>query len=427
MTVWITDAIEVSLKIGNRILKVLIYHHPCSFIIHVLFKYFSEKLSPNIKYGKIENNTEVIITLYKGNSTQIKSISNQSKSSTMNERRPNSLYQRLFNKESNIVANSDCTDIIDSRTLDNVPDISSVDENSTDSIGSSKSMNLNHRESRQKLYSQIHSFESFLAQIANQDQKTFSFRSMPRAWCNFQMSDVFVSKVHLESPTIFAMNYDFINENNERMSRDYYVNLKTDPEIEKNSTKSCATIELSDILMAKLNIKQFSRVTLCRKNTVINFLEKIEVIPTPSKFSKQEIIEEFKWLLVKNTSASPLLINQDQIFRLCRLNLLVSVKLFPESFKYCLCDAEILRENKIFVSDQTKDLTQIMKIANEISSSNTTKSAIQNNFFFIRTKELTDIVEDCVQNITAKNCLNKKNQLRKLGNFLILGKYFLLK
>lgn len=388
-----------------------------------------------MKYGRIENSTELIVTPFRKNTSDRRNISNQSEPNEMNlpKKERNSLYQRLFNKEiSNMQVSPKPTtidDIIDSRTLDNVSDISSVDEDSSESTRSSDIMhikeNANHRKSKQKLISQIHSLENLLVEISSQDRKIFTFRAIPRVWENSQMCDVFVSKpFYLESQTTFALNYDDINENDERVSKEYYVNLKIDTKINENAMNSFPEIELNDILMAKLKISKFSCITMSSKNTVVNFIEKIELIPAPTKFSKQEIFEDFKRMLVKSSSVKPLLFNQGQIFKLCGNAVMVTVKLYPETFKYCMCDAEILREKKIFLSDQLKDLSSILKAANEISSSAAPSAALERNFVFIQTKELMNIVEECVQNITIKNCLSKKNQLRKLGNFLILGNYF---
>lgn len=348
-----------------------------------------------------------------------------------------SLYQRLFNKDAANPAqksreNSSGHEVIDSRTLVNVNSLSeqsSIEEDdSSESTKSSENVRVEENpfcgRSKRKLVSQIRSMKTLLAEISSQERKVFNFRAVPRAWNDSQMCDVYVSKpFQHDSHKIFAMSYDFVNENDERVSREYYVNLKfleSDAPIGKNPKNTYATIELNDILMAKLKISKFSRVTLTSKNTVVNFLERIELIPN-SKNNKQEILEDFKQMLIKNSDSSPLLINQGQIFKLCGGSVLVTVKLFPESFKYCLCDAEILRERKLFVSDQFNDVAPLLKAAGEISSSSVKLNGLQKNNAVINTNELANIVEDCVNSICIKNCLNETNQLRKLGNFLILG------
>lgn len=370
---------------------------------------------------------------YGKNTLKESNISNQSGSNELTScnarkgRNPNSLYQRLFNKDINDASKSSkpATDegIIDSRTLDNVSETS--EEDSSESTRSSDAMhikeNLNYSKSKQKIVSQIRLFQNMLTEISSQDRKSFTFRVLPRVWKDSQMCDVFVSKP-FESQTTFALNFDFINENDEQVTKEYYVNVKIDPEVSENAP-SYPTIELNDMLMAQQKISKFSRITLTTKNTVVNFLEKIELIPTQSKISKQEIMEDFKRMLVKSSSVMPLLINQGQIFKLCGDAVFVTVKLYPETFRYCMCDAEILRENKIVLSEQNKDVQSIVKVANEISFPAMFSTAFEEDFVFIQTKELMNIVEECVTNITIKNCLNKKNQFRKLGNFLIYGRY----
>lgn len=336
----------------------------------------------------------------------------------------NSLYQRLFNKDTS--RNSNVKEVIDSRTLDNVSAKSSFDdEDSSESTKSSETIHFEENpfcsRSKRKLVSQIRSFNTLLAEISSQERKVFDFRVIPRTWNDSQMCDVYVAKpFQHDSHRIFAMSYDHVNENDERVSREYYVNVKVDDQIGKNSKNTSANIELNDILMAALKISKFSRITLTSKNTVVNFLERIELIPT-SKTNKQEISEGFKQMLIDSSKLSPLLINQGQIFKICGDSVMVTAKLFPESFKYCLCDAEILRERKIFVSDQIKDLEPILKAAGEISNPSAKSNGLPKNNAVINTNELVNMVEECVKGICIKNCLNGNNQLRKLGNFLITG------
>lgn len=391
-----------------------------------------------MKFGKIDNSTELIVTPFEDKTQTRQNSSNKSqlnvtnRSTSKKELSPNSLYQRLFNKESNVKQlpskQNHAETIIDSRTLDNVSEKSSMDTDSSESTESSETVNSEgktyRRKSKQRFISEIRSFETLLAEISRQDRRIFNFRAIPRVWSNSEMCDVYVSKpIQHGLQTIYALNYDSVMENDERISREYFVNLKIDADIKKNSKNSSTTIELNDILMAKLKISKFSRITLSNKNTVLNFLEKIELIPTPNcKFSKQEIIEDFRRMLVETTRLSPLLINQDQIFKLCGDTVLVTAKIFPESFRYCLCDAELLRERKFFISDQVKDLKTITKAAEEISSPSSKLADLERNYSFINTKELANIIQDCVKSITIKNCLNETNRLRKFGNFLVLGK-----
>lgn len=399
--------------------------------ILVFFNFFLEKLSPNIKFGKVENSTELVVTPFKEKDSEEKSNTPKVKNVEQKDlnQSSSSLYQRLFNKDSNQTQksskNTNAYNIIDSRTLDNVFEKSIDEDDSSESTKSSETAQYEENpfcdKSKRKLVSQMRSMKTLLAEISSQERKIFNFRAIPRIWNDSQMCDVYVSKpFQHEAQKVFAMSYDFLNENDERVSREYYVNLKFDPQIGTNEKNTFATIELNDILMAKLKISKFSRVTLTSKNTVVNFLERIDLIPT-SKNNKQEILEDFKQMLIKNTSSSPLLINQGQIFKLCGGSVLVTVKLFPESFKYCLCDAEILRERKIFVSDQFQDVEPLLKAAGEISSPSIKLNGQQRNNTIINTNELVNIVEDCVNSITIKNCLSETNQLRKLGNFLILG------
>lgn len=410
--------------------------------------FFSDKLLPEIKYGKIDNSTEFVVTPFKEETHQKMNKKEPSSSVELDgsnklEKTPtqNSLYERLYNKgatqsHSSLKNSTHVNDIIDSTTLDNVSEKStSVDDSSeseatyddqpkpTKNAESSRIARNNYRRrSQMRLDSQVDLFDTLLAELKNQDRKTFKFRVIPRTWSNSQMCDIYIAKnilpKKLDENGICILSCDSVNENEDRITKEYYVNLKQVNGSSFTSSRMYPTIELNDILMAKLKISKFGRVTLSNKKTVLNFFEKIELIPTMAMDTerKKEALEDFKRMLIKCARSTPLLINQEQIFKLCHENVLVTVKIFPESFRYCLCDTEILRENKIFISENNKELSSILKAADEISSPKSVRPT------FIRTNEFDAITENCVRNISINNCLNQNNHFRKLNNYLITGK-----
>lgn len=86
--------------------------------------------------------------------------------------------------------------------------------------------------------------------------------------------------------------------------------------------------------------------------------------------------------------------------------------------RYILCDAEILRENKLFVAERKRDFSNILSAAGSILT-----SQIPNNQLFIDLHENAGIIENCVDSIIMNNCLDTRNRLRRSNNYLIIGKY----
>lgn len=450
-----------------------------------LYAFVLDKLSPNVRYGKIENNTELIVTPFKkeeltnGDKTttepQLNAITKSpTRDSTENR---GTLYDRLFNKSS---ANkpepmnktipskpkqqSDDVKVIDSTTLDNVSvkssfendndssdsDVSNYDGNAQSFSSKSKpksytkkpSTNSKHANSSQpqksktvRLDVQSRLFDALFAELKNQDRKSYRFRAVPKKWAaNTQMSDLLLTEHNtpdaFDKQLVYVLSCESLNENDERVAKEYYVNVKTTEESEEIPKNIFPSIEINDILMAHMKMQKYSRITLSTKKTVLNFVEKIELIPSisSSSFSLRDIEDSFKRLLIKNSHSMPMLINQEQLFKVCDGDALVMVKIYPESFRYCLCDGEILRENKIFVVEQRRDLSSILSNAEEVFTPKPDENSDSGGGFsandcFIHLDEFDEIVNDCVASIVANNCLDEQNCLRKTNNYLITGMF----
>lgn len=79
-----------------------------------------------------------------------------------------------------------------------------------------------------------------------------------------------------------------------------------------------------------------------------------------------------------------------------------------------MCDTEILRENKLFVAEQKRDLSNILTAANEILITKTHIPPIDLH-------ENEQIIGNCVDSIIMNNCLDTRNRLRRPNNYLIIG------
>lgn len=379
------------------------------------------------------------------NKNGVKSIPKENNKSNLNQ---SSLYERLYKKDTNVChstssqPNDKC--IIDSRTLDNVSEKSFTDddspsESSDTTIYDENAQNIsndaktslhtklepgskNPKIKIAKLEVQTRMFNAMLADLKDQKRKIYKFRAVPKKWNNSQMCDVFITNhntpAEFDAKSIYVMNCESLNDNGERFMKEYYVNVRKVTETIESPKNIYTSLEINDILLAQMKIPKFSRITLCGKKTVLNFVEKIELIPTDS-CDKEDILEDFKRLLIKCSRASPLLINQEQIFKLCGDHFVIA-KVHPQSFRYCLCDYEILRENKLVISETMEDISHTLTAAEDILFE---KNDIQSGAlkYVVRLNENEKIIESCVENIKKNNCLDESNRLRKPNNYIIIG------
>lgn len=381
-------------------------------------------------------------------------IGMQNKNLSQNQ---SSLYDRLYKKNERKVKSTSPIpqtqtngnvqgNVIDSRTLDDVSlketddddedsssesDVNENWQNMSDDSETSIHGKLETSSWKPKLNVQTRLFDAMLFELKKTlDRKVYKFRAIPKKWSSSEMCDVFITKHNIvddsfDPKLIYLMSCEFTNDNEERgeerILKEYYVKIKVVPETSKTPKNIYPSIEINDMLMTQMRIPKFSRVTLSTKKTALNFIEKIELILTnvSENCNKQDVLDDFKKLLVRCSRSSPLLINQEQIFKLCEERIFVIAKIYPETFKYCLCDAEILRENKLFISEQRKDLTQILTAAEELTSFKINGPKEMKTF--VNLNENGSIVENCVANIIKMNCLNERNCLRKSQNYLIVG------
>lgn len=406
-------------------------------MIFVFFFVVAEELFPRASYGRIDKNTEVIVNPLRAETKNGTPIANDSLSD-LNEKNGNSLYDRLYKKSGPKEKMNGFVNVIDSRTLDTVIDKTALNEefetSSTSSYTSTESVSEELQEkfvsekTKLSIMRESHSynlFESVFHELkSNQEKKSYKFRIIPKKWeSKAQMCDVYLTAHNAPKDFNFKAPYvlvgETLGENDERSLREYYVNVKSSEQANHNPENIYPSIEVYDILLAELKLKKFSQISLSTKRTVLNFVEKIELIPLKTNnisIIHQDILEDFKRLIIKSSSSSPFLINQKQIFS-CD-GYFVMAKIFPDSFRYCLCDDEILRENKIFVVEQQMDISHLLSTAEEIGCQQSNEAEKS----FINLCETEDIMKDCVENIIKYNCLDKQNRLRKKNNYLVIGK-----
>ncbi|KAL7023421.1 hypothetical protein ACKWTF_012606 [Chironomus riparius] len=156
-----------------------------------------------------------------------------------------------------------------------------------------------------------------------------------------QINDIYISKSA-------AVNINQIHKIHTKDDKEYHVRVKYNESVPEN------TAEIHPVLAKVLNIQQGIQLEIIETKLVSNCIEGIELIPhsniSENNFGIQiakDIDEKFKKYVNANSRILPLILNQNQIFKLD--DYLLTIKLYPLSTTACCIDSEILREDLIEV------------------------------------------------------------------------------
>lgn len=349
-----------------------------------LFFFPKDRVKPSLSYGRIDYNTELVIApnLYKG-------ITNGN--SNENEVATN---DKLF--RSNTVAKLGLLDedphtkrLVRSTTASNVKNLQ-------------RSQSLAKTNRRDKM-------DRLKRDLTRELSKFIEFRVISGVWQqNYQISDVFVNKVnwpsHMDTSNFYSLKT--MNE------KEYYVRVRLVSHTEIAQTIH-PTIEINVNLLKILDLKELEKVLLKPKPNVVNFVEKIELFA--NKKNHYKVIENaFKRYVIGKTNHSSMLLNQNEIVRL-EEDLVVSVGILPEHFRYCAIDSQFLKESKIYAADLVRKVDDILDVAANVGSPLSVKD-------LIKLPQFDKIVEKLTTELKRNLCLDAKNGVLRQGNILITGK-----
>jgi peroxin-1 len=173
------------------------------------------------------------------------------------------------------------------------------------------------------------------------------------------------------------------------------------------------SIEINDKLRNLLDLNSFEKISLKPQIRCVNLVEKIDLIPGTKLLPnvRKDIEDKFKEHIIKNSKMYPVLLNQNQVFKI--LDYYFTVKLEPDDLKYCLVNAKLLKENKILCIDSNKSVDNVVNIEENVPSADLKKG--------IQIEKFDDIEKECVDRLKLKLCLDERNKCRKLENILISG------
>ncbi|XP_059608870.1 peroxisomal ATPase PEX1 [Phlebotomus argentipes] len=345
-----------------------------------------DKLEPMMEFGRIENDTELIVAPF--------------------EVQKPPLPTKKANRTSLHIPQEEIEDqfpaILPKRDFDSAPRSAPLSRSSTVSSVSSFS-------STNRMEIKIDCMQELHRELLLEATTSVEFRVIPKEWKDsHQINEIFTTKVNL--PANFDLSRVYLARTVD--NREAYVAVKILSEDENFPSNIYPSVEVYEPFMRSLGVKPFERIELRAKNTVLNFIERIDLLPS-RKVNFQEvknIEQDFKRFILDSTKILPIVLNQEQTVKIGE-NCLITVKLIPETFRYCLLDADIVRESKIFVSDEVR----FIKDGKEDKQK--PKRAA-----FVRVPPFVDIIEECVENFKMNLCLDGRQRKPLSENILLIGK-----
>uniref|UniRef100_A0A8D8AHR0 Peroxisomal ATPase PEX1 n=2 Tax=Culex pipiens TaxID=7175 RepID=A0A8D8AHR0_CULPI len=263
--------------------------------------------------------------------------------------------------------------------------------------------------------------DDLVATLQREVPRTFEFRVIKGSWnCrrnNSQICDIYITKENV--PDGMDVNHPFLLTSND--DREYFVNVRLATEVERFPRNAYPTVEVNDKLMELLEINHGEKVTLKAKQTALNIVDLIELVPATKVAPKVEadIIEKFKEFVLFNSKVHPVLLNQGQVFKLPEYYL--TIKLQPANLKYCLVNGVILRQSKITCASEVKALGNLVASEGEEKPKKNGGKQEEHGPKPVKIAKFQQIVDECVDQIKLKLCLDERSKTRKAYNVIIAG------
>lgn len=371
------------IKVLNKGQKLVVWINKSITITLVV-----DKLSPEVKFGRIENNTELVVSPFKDSTLQ--NIKNM-KTLNRNSLQPNlnGNYDLNNSSSSHSLTNGNHA-LAKSSTLASVRTYQGVGE------------------------SKLEALQDLRKLLTKETSKVYEFRVIAGKW----IRSVNVNDVYIKASPLFDFERIYLLKlfNN----GEYLVNVKMLPDgVSDFPDGNYPSIEINQNLMNFLGIREFEKITLRPKNTVLNFIDRIDVFPNKELQMRQirDLEQSFKQHILENSKFMPVLLNQDQLVML-KSGDYVTVKLIPETFKYCLVDSDILTESKIKVNEEIKAIDKYF-VENTEEQETQHRVTLPENF--VKIQKYDSVIEDCVNRLKFSLCLDDRNRLVNTENFLVIG------
>ncbi|XP_058066718.1 peroxisomal ATPase PEX1 [Anopheles bellator] len=255
--------------------------------------------------------------------------------------------------------------------------------------------------------------------------RVHEFRVIRGTWnsrrCSVQLCDIFTTKANI--PATMDINCPCLLTTND--SREYYVNVRMAPDEERFPRNAYPTVEINDRLMEQLEINHGEKITLKRVQNALNIVDQIELLPIAKVAPRieEDIVEKFKQFVLYNSKIHPVLLNQEQLFKLPEYYL--TVRLQPASLRYCLLNSTILRQGKITCNGEVKP---IAGAPGEDDKDNKNKAAVTKPSTgagdagkLVKFEKFESIILESVDRLRFALCLDDRNKVPQICNMLVAG------
>lgn len=371
-----------------------------------------DALSPDVAYGRLEDNTELIVAPYQ------KSSSTSRSSSATNFDLKNSMSaSQLGSLSRGSSASSLSNHIIKSTTM------------------ASLSRNSSFRRP-QKNEDKIEAMLQLKQLLHKEISRAYEFRTIPSKWHRTQP----VNHIYIRPLPGFDFDRIYILRGQDRHQistsgngngcNEYLVHVRplepiNDDGFPENTRHP--SVQINENLMRLLGITEFEKITLRPKTMVTNFVERIDVHPATRLSTRQlsQMEQQFKRYVLDLCQFVPLLLNQDQVIALGDTEdedkqLMVTVKLYPDTFKYCLIDGDMLTEAKVRTNDEVVSVEKFLaKDSQTDSDSHTLQIVLPQNYVTI--ERYDEIIAECVDRLRFSLGLDDRNRAYAMDNLLIVA------
>lgn len=362
-----------------------------------------DSLAPNVSFGLLTSNTELVVAPFEGGPA--------SRSSATRRSTPVSRPSSYLSPQSSTDSSSyDLSNSHSSSTLNGISGPSGAGLTRSTTVGTMKSY-------QDKGESKLEALDQLRKMIVKEANPIYEFRVVFGEW----RPGNHVCDVHIRH--IRRFDFDRVYVLKCPNNTEYMVNVRPLPR-EDNDTfpeNIYTAIEINKQLARFLGLREYEKVTLKPKSTVVNFVDRIDVHPTATEESTlkqmRTMEQSFKRFIVDQSKFVPLLLNQDQLIKLAD-DTTVMVKLQPDTFKYVLVDADILTEAKVKMNDAVQSMEKYYAEPN-VPTEQPTELAIPQNHVALDKYE--SLIEDIVDKIKFNLCLDARNKSYAMGNHLIVG------
>ncbi|XP_035901380.1 peroxisome biogenesis factor 1 isoform X1 [Anopheles stephensi] len=252
--------------------------------------------------------------------------------------------------------------------------------------------------------------------------KVYEFRVIRGVWnCRrntTQICDIHTTKENV--PSTMDINKPCLLTTND--NREYYVNVRLATDTERFPQNAYPTVEINDRLMEQLEINHGEKITLKPIHNALNIVDRIELLPATkvAPLIEEDIAEKFKQFVLHNSKIHALLLNQDQLFKLPEYY--VTIKLQPQSLKYCLINSTILRHSKISCTGEVKPVAGY----SDGDGSKKKAPAIKEpepaeQCKLVKIEKIERIIEECTDRLKYALCLDARSKVAQQCNMFIAG------